>query len=170
MAINSISPAVQQDYRRSLLAQESPSFLDSTLPIQPVADIRRGIPTPSTSQSLKSYAVIKAAAATTQTQIATVSSNERIFFIGVQQCDGNSDQVWIEDADTGALTPSDHSTIPLYYFDSGQTNANGVLQMLPFPRECKRGIRVHNVRTGLTESKLIVYYLVVRTDGQHQAI
>ena len=174
MALNSISPAVQNDYRRALLAQESPSFLDSTLPIQPVVDVRRGVPIPSSNQSVKSFAIVKALVATTQTQVATVAANTRVFFLGVQTLGSGSfsgtDVFYVEDADTGVLSPSDNSTIPLYYYDAAAQNGDAAPFILPYPRECKRGIRVHLEKATTAATKIVVWWVEVRTDGQHEAI
>jgi len=169
--VTQLSPAVQEDYRRDLLANEAPAFLE--LPsITPVWPVGGGVPRPAADQSVRSTIVLKSAIATTQSQIATVSATERIFFLGVSWgalLPFTGDTIYVEDADSGAITPSDASTVGLWYFNQvSDASADGV--MLPVPRECKRGIRVQMVKGDTTETAIIVYWMIERKDGQQQPV
>ena len=167
--MQALGPSRQKDFRDDLVVPASPSFISSDSDILPVAPIGIGILRPNARQSVKSYLVAKAAIATTQTQVALPSANTRIFFLGAQVIDeSNENIVYIEDASSGALTPSDNSTIPLYYFSGSYTHTQDI-SIVP-PRECKQGIRVHIAATAASKTWVVVWYMVERTDGQVQDI
>jgi len=168
MDAQAISPAVQQDYRSDLVVGAPPTFL-SFLDLIPVRQIGAGVARANAAQAVKSYVVLKAAAATTQTQIATSSASTRIFYLGAQVCATESgDDVYIEDASTGAITPTDNSTVGLFYATSNETAIPLTMGMAP--RECKRGIRLQMTKSGTANTVVIVWYLEERRDGQQQAL
>lgn len=163
--VQSISPAVQKDFRDDLLVANSPSFLSSDSDILPVLSVGQGIARNNARQAVKTYTVLKAAAATTYTQIATTAANTRLFFLGyVLSGEVESDQVlYIEDASTGNITPSDNSTVGLVYA-VGNAGLSGAVP--PLAREVKRGIRLVLTKSGTDSTVVIVYYLEERVDGQ----
>jgi len=176
--VSLLSPAVQEDYRRDLQANEAPSFIGvpSIVPVWPVGG---GVPRPSADQSVRStLTIVTAAAGDVYTQIATTSSVERVFFIGYligRQGDNElTSRVYIEDANSGNISPTTASTValtPELSVINADPASTGQM-FLPFPRECKRGIRLL-VTSGATETvdtSVIIYYLIERTDGQHQPV
>jgi len=168
-----INAATQKDFRDDLTVSGSPWGVMNEV-IVPVKAIGQGLPTPNNSQALKSYVLLKnAASGVSYTQVATVSSSERIYFVGAHVSsvsDVNNDDIYIEDASSGNIFPSDGSTTGLMQFVYNEWVPIGTI--LPFPRECKRGIRVKvsNSATSTMVTLIIVYYLVVRIEGGLQPL
>lgn len=157
-AVNQLSPAMQKDYRDDLSTPSAPSFLPSE-PFLPVKAVGAGIARANAKQIVKTLHISKAAAATTYTQVATVSATTRVFYLGVMAIDGQfgvAESVFIEDASSGNIAPSDASTSALDYWDNNIATDN---RFLGVPRECTQGIRVRMVVNGATDHNITVYYL-----------
>lgn len=154
-----ISPAVQKDFRDDLVVGNSPSFLSSDGDILPVMAVGQGIARNNARQAVKTYSFSKTSVGgeTFYIQVATVSANVRIFFLGgmVQNI---SDTIYVEDASTGNVALTDGGSVAL--FDS-----SGESIIVP-PREVKRGIRIALAVGAGSTSAGIIYYLEERTDGQ----
>jgi len=167
-----ISPAVQEDFRRDLVVPHAVGFIAADAGLIPVAPMGSGIARGNARQSVRTYHILKAAIDTVYTQVATVSAGVRVFFIGVQSVGTvnlAADSLYIEDADSGNIAPSDASTVALYYVGDNGTAAAEISMMTP-PRECKRGIRVRTVRGTTDEMSAIIYWMIERTDGQQQPL
>lgn len=167
--VQGLSPAVQKDFRDDLLVANAPGFLTSDADITPVRAIGSGIARNNARQAVKTYLVMKAVATTTYTQIATATNTLRVFFLGAivdNPSDGATGIIYIEDADTGNIAPSDNSTVALALYGSNSFGSQGLGQ----PRECKRGIRVLVVKETTENTSAVVYYLEERTDGQQEAL
>ena len=166
--VQAISPAVQQDYRQDLLVSEAPDFISSIPEVVPTRIVGAGFPRGNSRQAIKTFLILKAAGATTYTQVATATANTRIYFLGAQvaSLSANNDSVYIEDASTGNISPTDSSTVALFYANTVLDNLRVTPQGLP--RECKMGIRVRvvNGTAAAEEVFCIVYYLEERIDGQ----
>lgn len=160
MTQEALNRALQQDYRRAMGTPTSPSFV-ADAPLLPVKAIGQGVLTQNARQRLKSYTVYKTAAATTYTQIATVTSSLNIYFLGVTIAGNQNDKIWIEDAASGNISVSDNSTSGLLYTQVEQP-AGGLVtinQILSWPRLCTSGIRVAVQKSSTNETALVFYFL-----------
>jgi len=168
VAVQPIASSVQQDYRADLVVPSAPSFLSETLPeMTPVRIIGGGIPRPNARQAVKTYSVVKTSAGgeTFYEQIATVTATTRIFFLGVSHTQGASD-VYVEDASTGNIAISDGGSVAL----TGSPFDGTEPFMIPFPRECKRGIRLAMTLGAGASDNVVVYYVEERIDGQQVSL
>lgn len=165
-----LSPAVQKDFRDDLVAQSAPTFLSSQPDPIPILTVGRGFERGNARQALKTFMISKGAAATVYTQVATASATTRIFYLGLVAIDAQwnvAESVYIEDANSGNIAPSDASTSALDYFDN---NVSTDFRVHGIPRECKSGIRVRTVVGGATDHMVVIYYLEERTDGQQVSL
>lgn len=159
--VEPVDKNIANDYRKTMGTSGSPSFIDSDLPITPVAIINNGLPVQSTKQRLKTATVQEGT--TGQTTIATATAKMNIYFLGVhyriQGTGGFSMQIY--DATSGAspalsTTPrSDHFIIFAGNFAAA---ADGGTHFLPMPIKANTGIRV---QTALTTGnpEYTIYYL-----------
>lgn len=151
-----INPSTQKDFRDDFGVIGAPwGVEDST--VLPVKAIGAGIPRINARQRIKTYLISKSAAATSYTQVATVTPTLKISFLGVQGHIRSTNTWYVEDADTGNIAPTDDSVVGLYY--SGGASDNTQNTMPSFPRECTRGIRVRVTNSAATASQMIVYFL-----------
>lgn len=151
---------LQADYRKDLGTPSAPGFVADS-PLLPVKAVGVGLPLQNSRQRLKSTTIYKTAAATTYSQIATVTSSLNIYFLGAQIAGNQNDKVWIEDAATGNIAVSDASTSGLFYAQLEQVTggtANRTL-MLPAGRLCTSGIRVALAKSSTNECSVVVYYI-----------
>lgn len=155
----SISPAVQKDFRDDLLVASSPSFISSDADILPVMAVGQGIARNNARQAIKTYSFSKTSVGgeTFYIQVATVSATTRVFYIGVE-ASLLADTIYVEDASTGNIAITDGGSVAL---DASAGSAH----VWP-PREVKRGIRIAVVVGAGQTSSGIIYYLEERTDGQ----
>lgn len=153
-----ISTATQKDYRDDLVTSSAPWGVDDTQ-IVPVKNIGEGIARNNNRQALKTYSILKSSVPGEifYIQVATVTANTRIFYVGVQETSATTDPFYIEDASTGNIAYSDGGSVAL---------ADSLATFVPYPRECKRGIRVALTVSAASSNAIIVYYLEERTDGQ----
>lgn len=165
----SLGSATQKDFRDDLTVNTSPSFVSSDGDLNPVVVVGRGIERPNAKQAVLTYHMVKATADTQYAQVATASSAERVFFLGVGVLGLSTATYYIEDADSGNISPTDASTVALFYL-SNPTNGSFVVFTPTQPRECKRGIRLRLVNAAATTSSMTVYYLIERIDGNLRSL
>jgi len=160
-----VNPSTQKDFRDDLGVSSAPwGVEDST--IIPVKAVGQGIPRGNNAQAFKTYAYNKTSAGgeTFYIQVATVTPSTRIFYLGFQT-DSLYNGFYIEDASTGNIAISDASTVVLAY-----EQANDIQGYLPYPRECKRGIRAAVTLGAGGASAGIIYYIEERTDGNLEGL
>lgn len=78
-----ISKWLGADYRDALRVPDSPSRIDTTVPITPVVSLNNGLPRPQANQRLRWGLINVSGAFSSQVQIATVLSTRRIYFVSL---------------------------------------------------------------------------------------
>lgn len=158
--VEALKRELQADYRKDLGTPTAPGFVAES-PLTPVKCVGIGLPLQNARQRLKSVTVYKTAAATTYTQIATVTPTLNIYFLGVQLAGNQNDKVWLEDASTGNIAVSDASTSGLFYAQLEQVTGGTADRtlMLPAGRFCTSGIRIALAKSSTNETSAVVYFI-----------
>lgn len=163
-----INKYLGNDYREVLGTPDSPSYIDTKVPIMPVAPmtIGKGFPSPKSNQVLRVY-YTKNTSSEVNTAIATPSDSLRYYFIGcIMTSDGgsaNANDTQVNDSTTSGFINTAGSTEVLA---QKTIKASAVLDaniFPPYPILIQKQLRVHLGNNGVTGAKyIIVYYLEER--------
>lgn len=165
--VSALSPAVMKDFRDDLLVDAAPSMLENDRDFAVVRVTGAGTERPNARQAVRTYMLVKNAITTDYVQIATASSTQRVFFIGLSFNAQSTGYVYVEDADSGNIAISDGSTVPLAFVNPG----TGFFQYWPPKiRECKRGIRIALTNSAASQQVVTVYYLIELVNGQQASL
>lgn len=143
-----INKFIAEDYRRTLNTSDSPSFIDTEVPVAPVAVINNRLPVANANQRLR-VAGVYSDGTTRYLQIATASSTIKVHFLGMQYyCNAAvAANMIIWDATSGtppAITAGAVSYDENAYFcqiGASAVGQNGSV-FVPLPKEVTSGIRV----------------------------
>lgn len=160
-----INKGLANDYRTTLGVSDAPSFIETEIPVTPVAVINNGLPRPSSNQKFR-YVTINTGVDLRQFQVSTASSTTRIYYLGY--CLATTAavaQVWeIFDATSGANPALADNTA--YNDNLGNIQKISIpaalttlVNYLPLPLEVKNGIRVQQNAAVGADAILIIFFL-----------
>lgn len=150
-----LNPTTQEDYRNDMGLIRAPWGVpeETLIPVKPIGN---GVPRQNAAQKVQTYYAELAATQTDYHQVATVTANQRVFYLGCDFKNPTSCSIYLEDADTGNIAPSNSSTVVLA--QTAQSTERSSFQ--GFARECNRGIRLRLVNAATTFQFVVVYFMV----------
>lgn len=146
---------IMEDYRRALGTNDAPQMINTEREITPVAVINGGLPRPNAKQRIKHYNYYNSGDNTVQ--IASVTANLKIFYLGAVIGEGGGTAIIITDTNTGVINVADANITNLHYTSSASASP-GDYKFLPLPVQCNTGIRLR-VSSGVASTSVIIYYL-----------
>lgn len=160
MPTEPIGRGLAMDYREALYTSNSPTFIDTDVPIGAVAVTNFGVIRPRSNQRIYRYMVnIGAAVGSTQVQIATKTQNTRVYLLAVKSQVATSGQFVLYDSTTASGVPADGSSNALFFHD-----VVGLSDFMPTVAiECLSGLRLDKSTGAGGQLRSIVHYMIEDT-------
>lgn len=152
-----------QDYRDDMRTSDAPQMIDTQTPLIPVKNIGSGLPKPNSKQRLLKYHVYKTNAASAYVNVATPSSNTRIYFLGVivSVYDTLGRTVSAYDGSSGTAQHSvDANTINFFTFNTTASAYGNFSYFAPFPVQVVSGIRLFQDTLTASGSLSATFYYI----------